>query len=395
MRNSICLVVKRENLRVLEILLDAFLISLIGAAVILSYDSTKVVALLLQFFVASFALAVILAIRFKVFFKLSFVFYLLSVLLLVYVHFQGHTAGGAARWISVGVFNLQPSELLKVLVPLAILKYYKNRELHLRMHQLVWPLIVITIPSVLILMQPDLGTALVVIFTGISVIYLLGLKRYSIYASLILVVLLLPTLWNLLHHYQRMRVMVFLFPNSYATLSYQVGQSIRAISEGGFLGLGNNPIFVPAGTTDFVFPLFANMFGFVGVLALLTLFYRLISGILLLAKNASNPLKSALAGAYAFLLMISLFINIFMVTGFFPVVGLPLPFMSYGGTALVVNVVVIGLIVSLLPQNTLQQKYPLSTKLHQRQVSRLKKISMIQKIGFAIIFIRLLFIYFM
>jgi rod shape determining protein RodA len=385
--------VKVKTIKTVELLLITLIISLIGMHVIGHQNPEKIFNLQLYFIFATVVVCLMSFVKFSTIQHYTYTMYFITISLLALVLLYGYMAGGATRWISFGKFRFQPSELLKLVLPLVLIKYYQSDKLPLSKKRIYISILIIAIPVFLVLLQPDLGTTLIIIISSIFIPFLLGLKKRTIQLTSAFLLIMLPIFWNLLLPYQQTRIRAYLNPGNYSSSSFQVQQSIIAIKKGGMFGQSIVKVNVPAGTTDFIFSMYTNEFGALGVLFLIIFFNRLIKNIIYLAKSTKNPILTALAGSYAFLLTCSLLVNIFMVTGLLPVVGLPMPFMSYGGTAFLVNITIITILVTAFRKS---EKYPIKTigeDFQKRQHSRMKLLTYFLSIGQLLILLRLLFIY--
>lgn len=383
-----------KNLKIFEILATTLLISLMGMYLIACNSPDKIPFIQIQFIIATALVAVASFVKFSFIHQNAYAMYAATLVLLALVLVYGHSAGGATRWISLWNLRFQPSELLKFVLPLVLIKYYQSKQLPLSKNSIYISILIITVPIFLVLIQPDLGTAIIIMATSVFVPYLLGLKRRTIKLTACLLLATLPIIWNLMLPYQQLRVLAFLWPSNYAPHAYQVKQAIMAINHGGMFGQGKMQVAVPAGTTDFIFSLYACRFGAIGILVLLFLFARLINGIIYLAKTTPNPILAALAGSYAFLLTSSLLVNVCMVTGMLPVVGLPMPFMSYGGTAFIINITIITILATAFRNTRGPDTSNLGPDFRKRQHIRLKRLTNFLYIGLAIILARLTYIHF-
>jgi rod shape determining protein RodA len=285
-------------------------------------------------------------------FKIAPWAYLAVIVLLILVHFFGDIGKGARRWLDLGVLRFQPSECLKVIMPLTmawVISFGGKR------HQtLLISLLILVIPVFLVLKQPDLGTALLIAASGLGVIFLAGFSLRIWLYGLLAGLLSLPIIWHHLHHYQKMRIFMLINPESDPLGSgYHIIQSKIAIGSGGLLGKGWNLStqahlqFLPEPSTDFIFALFAEEWGLIGCLLLLALWLALTLRCLKIAQDCQSWFGQLLAGGITLMLLAECFVNIGMVTGILPVVGVPLPFMSYGGTSLITSLTSIGLILSI------------------------------------------------
>tara|TARA_B100001027_G_scaffold101301_1_gene69599 strand:- start:12580 stop:13698 length:1119 start_codon:yes stop_codon:yes gene_type:complete len=306
--------------------------------------------------VFSFLIFLIVAsINIKVWYNLSYFFYILVIILLVLVDFYGLVGKGAKRWLDVGIFNLQPSELMKIAVILALARYFqyiKTDEID-RVRNLVIPISLIILPFVLVIKQPDLGTALFILVVAISILWLAGLNLKIFTFGTLSLLILAPLSISFLKPYQKQRILTFLNPENDPTGSgYHVIQSKIAIGSGGFFGQGykegsqSNLSFLPEPHTDFIFTAYAEQFGFFGCLILLFLFVLLIHRIDVISKLSRSTFGRLLCFGVSFNFFVYIAINIGMVTGLLPVVGVPIPIMSYGGTAMLTSMFALGLVTS-------------------------------------------------
>lgn len=291
-------------------------------------------------------------------------FYLLTVLLLIGVHFFGISINGSQRWLNLGVGQLQPSEIAKISIPMMLAYYYHDKPLPPNWKDIAMTLLIILIPVGLIFKQPDLGTSLLVALSGLIVLFLAGISWRLIVAAVLLVGIAGPTMWYKggLEDYQKERVLTFLNPESDPTgAGYNIIQSKIAIGSGGMHGKGfmngaQSAEFLPERTTDFIFAVFSEEFGWVGVCALFLLFFLvLIRGLWLSVKMTDNYSR-LLSGALVFIFFIYFFINIGMVSGVMPVVGLPLPLISYGGTSIMTLMLGFGLMMNLYGNRKRERK---------------------------------------
>ena len=298
---------------------------------------------------------IVASINIKTWYKFSYLFYGFVILLLILVDFYGLTGKGAKRWLDIGIFNLQPSELMKIGVIMALARYYqyiKTDEID-RVKNLVIPITLIIIPFILVIKQPDLGTALFILFVAISILWLAGLNLKIFTFGTLSLLVLAPLSISFLKPYQKQRILTFLNPENDPTgAGYHVIQSKIAIGSGGFFGQGymqgsqSNLSFLPEPHTDFIFTAFAEQFGFFGSLILLTLFLILIFRIDSISKISRSTFGRLLCFGISFNFFVYIAINIGMVTGLLPVVGVPIPIMSYGGTAMLTSMFALGLVVS-------------------------------------------------
>lgn len=280
--------------------------------------------------------------------------YIVGVLLLVAVALFGDVVNGARRWLSLGVTRFQPSEMMKIAMPLMLAWYFYRNEENLRRRDFVFAGLLVAVPVLLIARQPDLGTALLVAAAGFYVIFFAGLSWKALGALTAIALASLPPIWGLLHDYQRRRILTLLDPTQDPLgAGYHIIQSTIAIGSGGLSGKGwlngsqSHLEFIPERQTDFIFAVYSEEFGFIGTGVLLVLYVLLIGRGLAIAMQATNAFSRLLAGTISLMFFTYAFVNLGMVSGVLPVVGVPLPFLSYGGTALLTLFVAIGLLMSI------------------------------------------------
>ncbi len=287
--------------------------------------------------------------------------YLAGLGLLVAVAMFGLVKNGARRWLNVGVI-IQPSEIMKLALPLMLAWYFQRREGMIRWRDFLVAALLVLAPVAFILRQPDLGTAMLVLSSGFFVIFLAGLSWRFIIGMMISGLASLPLVWSMLHDYQRGRVMTLIDPTSDPLgKGFHIIQSTIAIGSGGLIGKGwlngsqAHLEFIPERTTDFIFAVFSEEFGLLGNAALVVLYLMLIGRGLLIAANAPTLFSRLLAGAITLSIFVYAFVNMGMVSGILPVVGVPLPFMSYGGTAFVTLSLAVGTLMSIQRHRKLVQ----------------------------------------
>ena len=295
--------------------------------------------------------------------RLALPVYLLGVILLLGVALFGDISKGARRWLNLGFMRIQPSELLKIAMPLMLAWYFQKHEALLRLKEYAVATMLLLIPVALIARQPDLGTAILVLAAGFYVIFLAGLPWKIIIGLVAAAGAAAPFAWNLLHDYQRQRILTLLDPEKDPLgKGFHIIQSTIAIGSGGILGKGWGQgsqaqlEFIPERHTDFIFAVYSEEFGLIGNLLLLVLYSLLIGRGILIAANAATLFARLLAGAVTLIFFTYAFVNMGMVSGILPVVGVPLPFVSYGGTALVTLCLGIGILMSIHKNRMLVQK---------------------------------------
>jgi rod shape determining protein RodA len=289
--------------------------------------------------------------------------YVGGLLLLVAVALFGDVSKGARRWLHIGVTRIQPSEIMKIAMPLMLAWYFHQREAVLRLGDYGVAAVILAVPVALIARQPDLGTSVLVLAAGFYVIFFAGLSWKLIAGLAVAGLASLPVVWSLLHDYQRNRILTLLDPEQDPLgKGFHIIQSTIAVGSGGITGKGwlhgsqAHLEFLPERHTDFIFAVLSEEFGLIGNAALLTLYGLLIGRGLVIAANAPTFFSRLLAGGITLIFFTYAFVNMGMVSGMLPVVGVPLPFISYGGTALVTLFLGIGILMSISRNRMLVQK---------------------------------------
>jgi rod shape determining protein RodA len=285
--------------------------------------------------------------------------YAAGVLLLLAVFMLGEVKKGSRRWLHIGI-DMQPSEMMKIAMPLMLAWFFHQYASLQRWKTFAVAALLLLIPAALIMKQPDLGTALLVLAAGLYVIVLAGLSWKALAAFAAAGAASIPIAWPLLHDYQRQRVLTLLHPEADPLgKGFQIKQAGIAIGSGGLDGKGwlqgtqGHLGFVPERTTDFIFSVYAEEFGLLGIAVLLTLYLLLIARGLAITAGATTQFARLLGGAVTMIFFTYAFINIGMVSGVLPVVGVPLPFFSYGGTALTTLGIGAGILMSIQRQRRL------------------------------------------
>ncbi len=294
--------------------------------------------------------------------RLGLPLYVLGVLLLICVALFGDVVHGARRWLQVGVTRIQPSELMKIAVPLMLAWYFDRYEATLRLKNYIIASILLVIPVALIVRQPDLGTALLIFAAGCYVLFLAGLSWRIIIGLAIAGAACLPFLWSAMHDYQRERILTLLDPTQDPLgAGYHAIQSTIAVGSGGLVGKGwlqgtqTHLDFIPERTTDFIFAVYAEEFGLLGNMLLLFLFLLVIARGVVITANAPTLFTRLFGGAITLTFFTYAFVNMGMVSGILPVVGVPLPLVSYGGTSLVTICLGLGILMSIQTHKKLVQ----------------------------------------
>ncbi len=355
-----------ENLRRFDFLLFflMLLIVVIGLMTIYStqshsegipFSSRYWVRQLLWFLFGLFFMFLVIIPKYDVFKHFSYFLLIVLIILLVLVLFTGREIYGAKRWLWLGYFSFQPSEFSKLVLTLVLAEYFsRKKELNIGLKDLLIPGIMFSVLTILILKEPDLGTAIMLIPVFLSIVYSAGLKRKIIIISLLLLMLIIPLIYSVLRPYQKERVLSFISPSETALSSgYQQRQSIIAVGSGGFFGKGflqgtqSKLRFLPKHHTDLIFSAYAEEWGFFGVLILISLYSLLFLRIIETAKLARDNFGRYFCIGIVSLLFAHTFVNIGMVIGLLPITGLPLPLMSYGGSFLLLNMILIGIIINI------------------------------------------------
>jgi rod shape determining protein RodA len=288
--------------------------------------------------------------------------YVLGIVLLIAVFLFGVKVNGAKRWLSLGFTRIQPSEIMKIAMPLMLAWYFQKYEATLKLKHYFVAALLLLIPFALIAKQPDLGTALLVGSAGFYVIFFAGLPWKIIAGLVVAAGSAAPILWSMMHDYQRKRILTLIDPTTDPLgAGYHIIQSTIAVGSGGITGKGwlkgsqTHLEFIPERTTDFIFAVYSEEFGLIGNTLLLVLYLALITRGLMITANAPTFFSRLLAGAVTLTFFTYAFVNMGMVSGILPVVGVPLPLVSYGGTAMVTLFVGIGILMSINKHRKLVQ----------------------------------------
>ncbi len=288
--------------------------------------------------------------------------YILGMLLLLGVAFFGEIQNGARRWLNLGVATIQPSELMKIAVPLMMAWYFERHEATLALKNYFIAALLLIVPFALIIRQPDLGTGLLIFASGFYVLFLAGLSWRVILGLIIAGAASAPFLWHALHDYQRQRILMLLDPTQDPLgKGYHTIQGMIAVGSGGILGKGylngtqTHLEFLPERTTDFIFAVYSEEFGLLGNLILLSIYLFILWRGFVITANASTYFTRLMAGSITLTFLTYTFVNMGMVTGILPVVGVPLPLISYGGTSMLTLYLGFGMLMSIHSHKTLVQ----------------------------------------
>ena len=291
----------------------------------------------------------------SVYMRLAPWIFLLGLIALVLIYFFGIEIKGSRRWLRIpGITNFQPSEIMKLILPLILAWYFQDRHLPPKVRHVFWSLVIIIIPVMLIAFQPDLGTSLIIAASGLFVLLLAGVSWRLVFSAIGLAVIAAPALWFVLRDYQRTRILTLLDPESDPLgAGWNIIQSKTAIGSGGLFGKGlfegtqSNLDFLPESQTDFIIAVLGEELGLAGVVVLLILYLLLIGRGVILSVQAQDTFGRLLSGSITFTFFVYVFVNMGMVSGILPVVGVPLPFVSYGGTSIITLFAGFGILMSV------------------------------------------------
>jgi len=311
---------------------------------------------LLRFGVGMMVMLAVSLVDLRIWLRFSYTFYIISLVLLGLVDLMGFVGMGAQRWLDLGYFNLQPSELMKITLVLALARYFHGLTMDdvSNPTRLILPIVMVLVPAALVLRQPDLGTAIMLILASSAIFFVAGVRLWKFSLVSILAVISAPIAWQFLHDYQKRRVLTFINPESDPLgAGYHIIQSKIALGSGGLLGKGfmqgtqGHLNFLPEMQTDFIFTMLAEEFGLVGGLGLLGLYILLIGVGAIIAVRSNSQFGRLTAMGVTITFFLYAFINVAMVMGLIPVVGVPLPLISYGGTALMTLLIGFGLLIGV------------------------------------------------
>lgn len=354
------LVKKKMIMLPMNILILVLLISMFGILILYSAAggnfepwAYKQLSTFMIFFPISVLIALV---NLNLIFRYAFIPYIAVLILLVLVDLFGITAMGGKRWIDIASLRIQPAELAKIAIVLFLAKYFHNlpsKDFY-KTRSLIIPIVAILFPIALVIKQPDLGTGLLTIMVSCVIFFAFGVAIWKFLVVGISFIVMIPIVWTFLYEYQKKRVMVFLNPELDPLDSgYNIIQSKIAIGSGGFLGKGiamgtqSNLSFLPEHQTDFIFSTLTEDLGFAGGLVLITLYFLLLLSSIAIAINSRSVFGKLLAIGVAAIFFFHAFINMSMVMGLMPVVGIPLPFISYGGTMMASMLSGFGLVMNV------------------------------------------------
>jgi len=310
---------------------------------------------IIRFFIGLTLMLIVAIVDIRVWLKYAYVIYFIAIGLLLVVEFGGIIGMGAQRWINFGIFNLQPSEIMKVAIILAIARYfyarrleYVNSFIHISM-----PLVLIIFPALLILRQPDLGTTILLVATGLTMLFLVGVKLWFFAVGLVFSIIACYPIWNfVLLDYQKSRLLTFFDPGRDPLgAGYHILQSKIALGSGGIFGKGflkgsqSHLSFLPEKHTDFIFTMLAEELGLIGGLALIFLYLLMLIYAFAISVRCRNHFGRLICMGVSISFFLNIFVNISMVMGILPIVGMPLPLISYGGSAMMTLMFSFGLLL--------------------------------------------------
>lgn len=307
------------------------------------------------FSVAMPLMIIVSIIDLRFWYKTAYLFYFFACILLIVVHLLGYTAMGATRWIDLGFIKIQPSELMKISIVFALARYFHDLgEKEIQLKHLLVPAMMLIFPAALIIKQPDLGTGMILLMLGVIMFFVAGVAKWIFVTSFIGFSIALPLIWQFLYDYQKNRILTFLDPSRDPLGDgYNIIQSKIAIGSGGFWGKGmmqgsqSQLQFLPEHQTDFIFTMLSEEWGFVGGVSVLTVFAIIIFYSYLIALNAKSQFAKLLVIGMISMFFLHIFINVAMVMGLLPAVGVPLPLLSYGGTMMITILIAFGLIMNV------------------------------------------------
>ncbi|MEW6611701.1 rod shape-determining protein RodA [Thermithiobacillus tepidarius DSM 3134] len=342
------------DLGLVALVLMLMVISLLSLYSASGKDAGVVVQQLIRYGLSLAVILVIARIPPRLLYAWAPYLYFGTLVLLIMVALAGEIRLGARRWLDLGFFSFQPSELMKIALPMFLARYYAQENAPLAVKPVLAGLVIIAVPFLLVLRQPDLGTATLIASAGFFVLWLAGTPMRWFLGMGAALAASAPVLWHFLHDYQRQRILTLLDPQADPLgAGYHIIQSMIAIGSGGSLGKGwlqgtqAHLDFIPESHTDFIFAVFAEEFGLLGEIVLLSLYLLVIGRGLIIAFENRDPFARLLAGALSLTLFIYVFANMGMTSGILPVVGVPLPFISYGGTSMLTLMTALGILMSV------------------------------------------------
>ena len=310
---------------------------------------------IIRFFISFLILIMLSFVNIRFWFSTGYIFYSIALVLLIWASFYGITASGSQRWISLYFINFQPSELMKIAIIICFAKYYHRLQIaHVNnIKNILFPFVILVIPIFLVTIQPDLGTSILIALSGIVVLWLAGINvKYFVY-SFLLFIISAPFVISFMKPYQKLRILTFFDPDKDPLgAGYQIIQSKIAVGSGGFYGKGflkgtqGYLEFLPEKHTDFIFTLFSEEFGFVGSIILLTIYALMIFRVIIVGAQSRTFFGRLFCFGFASAIFIYITVNMMMVLGLLPIVGSPLPIMSYGGSSMLATMIGFSIVMS-------------------------------------------------
>ncbi len=350
-----------QKIRELDFILlfSILLLGFISLATMYSTDGGQILfhtkSHFFKFLIFTILMLLISFFNIRFWFSLSYIFYIIVVLMLIWTINFGVTASGSQRWIDLYFINIQPSELMKIFIILCLAKYFHRKKLDNvnSFYSVMISMIVIFLPMSLVIIQPDLGTSILISISGIIVLWFAGLNHKYFFYSFLISLISLPFIISFLKPYQKMRVLTFLNPDRDPLgAGYQIIQSKIAVGSGGIFGKGflqgtqSYLEFLPEKHTDFIFTLFSEEFGFLGSVLLLLLYAIIIYRVVKIGVISRSYFAKLFCYSFGASLFVYIFINMSMVLGLLPIVGSPLPIMSYGGSSMLATMIGFGIVMS-------------------------------------------------
>ena len=340
-------------------LLVILIIGIIGCFAMYSTDGGQILYHtknhILRFSVFFLMMVILSFINIKFWHKISYLFYFVTLILLVLASLYGVTASGSQRWINLYFINLQPSELMKIAIIACFARYYHRAQIHTlnNFTNILTPIVILIIPTFLVISQPDLGTAILIALSGIIVLWLGGVNVKYFFYSFLLFIISAPFIISFLKPYQKLRILTFFDPDKDPLgAGYQIIQSKIAVGSGGLTGKGflkgtqGYLEFLPEKHTDFIFTLYSEEFGFFGSIFLLILYAILIFRIIRIGSEARSFFSKIFCYGFGSAIFIYISVNMLMVLGLLPIVGSPLPIMSYGGSSMLATMIGFSMVMS-------------------------------------------------
>jgi len=347
----------------LPLMAVAALLLVYGLVVVASASPARVGAQLLNMLVALVVMRLVAQVPPQKLMHYALPVFVAGLLLLIAVALFGDVSKGARRWLNLGFMRIQPSEIMKIAMPMMLAWYFQKHETALRLREYLAAALILLLPVILIAKQPDLGTAILVLAAGCYVIFFAGLSWKVILGLFAAAAAAAPMAWSMMRDYQKSRILTLLNPQSDPLgKGFHIIQSTIAIGSGGVFGKGWGQgtqaqlEFIPERHTDFIFAVLSEELGLIGISLLMVLYALLVGRGLMIAAKAPTLFTRLLAGSITLIFFTYAFVNMGMVSGILPVVGLPLPFISYGGTALVTLFVGVGILMSIHKHRMLVQK---------------------------------------